>query len=192
LLKRKATGGREKSGMNVILIGYRCTGKSSLGRKLSEILQVPFYDTDSLIEKSVGKSIRQMVEENGWPFFREREKEVIGQLATIGGGVIATGGGAVLDDENRTILKKGGICVWLVADANTILRRMKNDAASDGQRPPLSDKDLFREVTEGLEEREPLYRELADVSVDTTDVSPEDVVRRICRFLKEETCQAIP
>ena len=178
--------------MNVILIGYRCTGKSSVGRKLSERLGVPFYDTDDLIEKSAGKSIRQMVAENGWTFFRERERETIGRLAAVRGGVIATGGGAVLDGENRRMLKEAGACVWLSADAATILRRMKADAVSGAQRPPLSDKDLQCEVTQGLGEREPLYRELADLSVDTADRSPAEIVEVICRFLKEETCREIP
>lgn len=178
--------------MNVILIGYRCTGKSSVGRKLAEQLGVPFYDTDEQIEKSAGKSIRQMVAEKGWPFFREREREIIGRLATVRGGVIATGGGAVLDGENRRILKKTGACVWLSADAATILRRMKADAAGAAQRPPLSDQDLACEVREGLGQREALYRELADLSVDTADRSPAEIVETICLFLKEETCRETP
>ncbi|MBI4633893.1 MAG: shikimate kinase [Deltaproteobacteria bacterium] len=169
--------------MNVVLIGYRCTGKSSVGRKLSERLGVPFYDTDDLIENRVGKSIRQMVAEHGWPFFREREKEIIGQLATVRGGVIATGGGAVLDDENRHVLKKMGVCVWLSADTATILQRMKADASNDAQRPSLSNKDLQCEVTEGLGEREPLYRDLAHLSIDTADRGTEEVVETICQFL---------
>ena len=178
--------------MNVILIGYRCTGKSSVGKKLSERLGVPFYDTDELIEKSAGKTIRQMVADNDWPFFREREKEIIGQLAAVRGGVIATGGGAVLDGENRDILKKTGVCVWLSADTATIVRRMKADTLSGEQRPPLSDKDLTQEVTEGLGEREPLYREVADLSIDTADRGPDEIVEVICSFLKEERCRKIP
>jgi shikimate kinase len=170
--------------MNLILIGYRCTGKSSVGRKLSELLHAPFCDTDFLIELNAGKSIRQMVEEEGWPFFREREKDVVRQLAEVQGGVIATGGGVVLDGENRAVLKKAGVCVWLVADVETILGRMEADAATAGQRPPLSDKDVRREVTEGLAEREPLYRDLADVSVNTAGRRPEEIVRRIHLFLR--------
>ncbi len=174
---------REKT-LNVILIGYRCTGKTSVGRKLSELLHVPFCDTDSLVELYAGRSIRQMVEEEGWPFFREREKEIVRQLADVRGGVIATGGGVVLDGENRALLKKTGICVWLMADADTILRRMEADAATAGQRPPLSDKDLRREVVEGLAEREQWYRDLADVSVNTAGKRPEEIVRRIDLFLR--------
>lgn len=178
--------------MNVILIGYRGTGKSSVGRKLSERLGVPFYDTDEQIEKSAGESIRQMVAAKGWPFFREREREIISRLAAVREGVIATGGGAVLDAENRRMLKKAGPCVWLVADAATILRRMEADAASGEQRPPLSDKDLPCEVREGLAEREPFYRELADLSVDTADRNLAEIVEVICCFLKEEQCREIP
>lgn len=171
--------------MNVILIGYRCTGKSSVGRKLSERLGVPFYDTDILIEEHAGTSIRQMVEEKGWSFFREKEREVIRLLAAVRGGIIATGGGVVLDEENRNVLKRMGTCVWLAADVETILGRMKADTRSGEQRPPLSDRDLIREVTEGLEERESLYREVADISIDTADRSLDEIVETICRFLTD-------
>lgn len=169
--------------MNVVLIGYRGTGKTSVGKRLAGKLHVSFYDTDEIVETAAGRSIKEMVREKGWEYFRKREKDAVRDAASQERDVIATGGGAVMDAENADILKKNGILIWLFADARTIVGRIENDSRSCTQRPSLSGGDLLQETIHILEEREPVYRRLADFSVDTTARGIDETVDEICRFL---------
>ncbi len=169
----------------VILIGYRCTGKTSIGRRLAARLGVPFIDTDEIVEKAAGKSIREMVEEKGWPFFRVKERDAVKTLSAPGKSVIATGGGAVMDERNAAVLKKEGAVIWLHADEQTILKRMFADIAAADQRPPLSSHDLGKEITDTLAVRTPVYRRLADFTVDTGKSDIDGSVEKILRFLAE-------
>jgi shikimate kinase len=89
-----------------------------------------------------------------------------------------------MDEENAEILKNNGIVIWLVADAETIIQRMYTDSQNQGKRPPLSGDDLYKETTELLERRLPVYRSLADFSVDTAGKSTDQIVDEICLFLK--------
>jgi shikimate kinase len=168
--------------MNIILIGYRCTGKTSVGCELSERLKMPFYDTDIVIEKNTGKSIHQMVSEKGWAFFREREKEVIRQLAACQNIVIATGGGAIMDEGNAVDLKKNGLLVWLIADEKTIIERIRRDPLSQQRRPSLLNDDLVSETRRTLTLRTPLYRRWADFSVNTNSLGIKEIADGICQF----------
>jgi|GEM_PF-197507 len=164
--------------MNFILIGYRASGKTSVGKKLSGLLGLPFYDTDTLIQKQTGKTIRQMVLEGGWPSFRQAEREAIASLAGKEGAVIALGGGAVLDPANVEVLKPRGLFIWLQADKETIQERLKGDRASAEQRPPLSNS-VDGDVEEILRQRIPLYESIADLIFDTTGLSVEAVAEKI-------------
>lgn len=175
----------ELQGKKVILIGYRCTGKTAVGKGLAERLGVPFIDTDLLVEKATGKTIREMTEERGWPFFREKEREAIKTLTSLGKSVIAPGGGAVMDAGNAALLKKEGILIWLMADEKTILERMLADAASASQRPRFSNQELKEEIRDNLSVRTPVYRSLADFSVDTDTLSINEIIDRISHFLAE-------
>jgi len=172
--------------MNIILIGYRATGKTSVGKRLSEKLRATFYDTDDLIEAASVRSIREMVVENGWVYFREREKEIIRDVAAMQGRVIATGGGAVMDEENAELLKNHGILIWLDADVETIVQRIQNDSRSDEKRPFLSGNDLLQETIDILEQRAPVYRRLADFSVNTTNKGIDEIVDEICQFINKK------
>jgi len=169
--------------MNVVLIGYRGTGKTSVGKRLAEKLHVSFYDTDEIVETEAGSSIKEMVTEKGWEYFRKRERDAIRTAASQERDVIATGGGAVMDAKNADILKKNGTLIWLFADARTIVGRIENDLRSCTQRPSFSGGDLLQETIHILEEREPVYRRLADFSVDTTARGIDETVDEICRFL---------
>ena len=169
--------------MKIILIGYRCTGKTSVGKRIAVRLGVPFYDTDELIQSNAGKTIREMVDEEGWDAFRAAEKAIIKQLPSFADAVIAVGGGAVMEAENREVLHGNGFCVWLTADLKTIVERMKNDRASAAQRPPLSDEGMERETAKILEMRRPVYQELADCSVDTTGKEIDAVADEVCAVL---------
>jgi shikimate kinase len=170
--------------MSVILIGYRGTGKSSVGKRLAERLRMPFYDTDDLVEAAAGRSIGEIVAEGGWVCFREREKEVIRKLARRQKGVVATGGGAVMDEENADVLKQNGTLIWLEADVETIVQRIRDDSQSREKRPSLLGNELFQETLLMLEQRVPAYRRLAEFSVNTTLMGIDDVVNEIYRFLQ--------
>ena len=169
--------------MNIVLTGYRCTGKSTVGRRLAERLRVSFCDTDELIKRRTGETVAEIVKKGGWGAFRKEEKEIIRGLSTIKGSVIATGGGVVMDEENRNILKEIGTVVWLTADIRTTIERMKKDENSNEQRPSLSDNNLYKETSDILEMRIPVYRRLADLTVDTSEKDIDEITDDICRFL---------
>jgi shikimate kinase len=180
--------------VHIILIGYRGTGKSAVGKRLAERLKLPFCDTDERIESSAGRTIRELVAENGWEYFREREREIIREAAAMERSVIATGGGAVLDERNARILKKHGLLIWLMADVGTIVRRIHRDKKSSEQRPAFSDNDIVQETTDVLTKRIPVYKRLADFSIDTAGKNVNEIVDSICQFLdekKETACQEI-
>ena len=179
--------------MKLILIGYRCTGKTSVGKEVAARLGIPFYDTDELIQRDVGKTVKEIVDEKGWDAFRAAEKEIIRKLPSLGDAVIALGGGAVMEADNREVLHgSNGFCVWLTADLQTIVERMKNDRASTAQRPPLSDEGLERETAKILEIRRPVYQELADCIVDTTGKGIDAIVDEVCAVLARQnlSCNA--
>jgi len=169
--------------MKIVLIGYRCTGKTSVGKRLAMRLGIPFYDTDDLIQGDAGKTIRELVDVVGWDAFRQRERAIIRQLPSSGDAVIAAGGGAIMDPENRKTLKHGGHCVWLTADVETITKRMRNDKTSDTQRPPLSGDGLKQEAAETLEARRPMYQEMADYICDTSGKGIVAIADEILRAL---------
>jgi shikimate kinase len=170
---------------NIILIGYRCTGKTSVGKKISERLEMPFYDTDDLIKKETGKTIQELVAEKGWPFFRDKEREIIDRLSGLQGCVIAPGGGVIRDERNVAALARHGVFVWLRADVGTIAARMAGDCDSTGQRPSLTGGDPIAEIEQVLRERLPDYEKLADFSVDTSSVSIEAAAERISDFIQQ-------
>lgn len=172
---------------NIILIGYRGTGKTAVGQELARRLQRPFYDSDALVETRERRSIREMVDQEGWPFFREREKAAILSLSEASRCVMATGGGAVMDPENASLLKSMGWIVLLTAADEIIVRRIQGDAASREQRPSLSGKtaveateqEMLAETKEILKRRMPVYERLADLVIDTTQLPPAEVAEQI-------------
>ena len=169
--------------MNVILIGYRCTGKTSVGRKISERFEIPFYDTDELVKEHTGKTIKEIVDDGGWKSFRKEEKAVIRGLSSPGDKVIAVGGGAVMDPENREVLKRSGLLIWLTADVRTIVERMRNDTAGGEQRPPLSSNGMETESSEILQKRTPIYRQLAGFTIDTSGKEINTIADEVCNLL---------
>lgn len=171
--------------MNIILTGYRCTGKTSAGRGLAEHLGFSFCDTDERIERQTGLPIPRIVAEQGWDAFRQAERAAILELSGADHSVIALGGGAVLDSRNVDFLKGNGFFVWLIADAKTIAARMGNDEASGNRRPSLTQATSVGEIDQILAEREPLYRRLADLVVDTTEIEAKRVAEAICAGLRK-------
>lgn len=167
----------------IFLIGYRCTGKTTTGKLLAKLLDLPFIDTDQALESRFNTTIAQMVEENGWTYFREREKEVLLDTNILTPSVVATGGGIVLDPENREFIKKSGVCAWLQADESTLLYRIVADTNTPDSRPGLTNDSLAEETRKILESRIPLYESLAQITINTTAQSPKAAAELIKRSI---------
>jgi shikimate kinase len=171
---------------NLVLIGYRATGKTSVGARLAARLHRPFVDLDEVLVREAGRSIADIVAQGGWPEFRRLEKELVARYAAITGQVLAPGGGAVLDRDNVAALRENGIIIWLTADPDTIQARLAQDQPRDANRPSLTGSDTIREVTEVLNQRAPLYQAAAQIIVDTTHREVAQVVELVLEALKSE------
>ncbi|MCD6533323.1 MAG: shikimate kinase AroL [Deltaproteobacteria bacterium] len=172
---------------NINLIGYRGCGKSAVGRKLAGVLRRSFVDSDAVIVERVGLSIAEYVAESGWERFRLLESEVLRDCCHKDEVVLATGGGVVLVRENRSLLKKSGITMWLQASSETIQKRLNHDPQSSSLRPPLSSLSQADEILTGLKEREPLYRELADFIIEVDEQSVNAIVQQIVNNLTRQS-----
>jgi shikimate kinase len=168
---------------NIFLIGYRCTGKSSVGKLLSIKLGWPYIDTDSLLVSEKGKSIKEIVATRGWDGFRNFERDIVKQVCRHGRQVVATGGGVVLSDANVNLMQKSGKLIWLKALPETIEKRMMRDRDTEAFRPSLTAKDSFSEIEEILIERDPYYQRAMDFSVGTDGRQIVDICDTIIRQL---------
>jgi shikimate kinase len=171
-----------RSTMNLYLIGYRGSGKTTVAKCLAKILRRPFCDTDAVIESLAGQSIRQIFESAGESAFRQRESQVIHSIAGSAGQVISLGGGAVLAEANRTFLKGNGRTAWLRADPEVLWNRIANDQVSHDQRPNLSDRGGREEVHTILRSRTPVYNACADYTIDVDHLSPNEIAESIARW----------
>jgi shikimate kinase len=161
-------GDREAgNGRLLFLVGYRGSGKTTVARLLAERLRWQWLDADDVLEATCGRTVRQVFAEEGEGGFREREAALLTELCLREQHVIATGGGVVLGPENRRRLREAGMVVWLTADAETLWRRLQQDATSPERRPALTVGGLA-EIEELLRLREPYYREVAKLVVDTS------------------------
>ena len=161
--------------MNIVLIGYRCCGKTSVGRILAGRLGWEFLDTDRLIEERAAMPIERMVSTRGWKDFRRVEREVVREISNRDRCVVATGGGEVLLEENVRDLKKNGRIFWLDAAPGVIRTRMEKDLAAGRERPALGGAGPVDEIRQVLDQRRPLYARAGDFVVDTGALSPEGV-----------------
>jgi shikimate kinase len=169
--------------MPITLIGYRGTGKSSVAPLLAARLGWKAVDADKEIERSVGRSIREIFETDGEDEFRRHEAGVLAKLLLQPRTVIAAGGGAILDSGTRVLMREAGPVVWLQASVGTILVRIGQDLKSGGTRPALTKKDPAAEVSLLLEQREPLYSETASIVVNTDGRTVEEIVAEILTHL---------
>jgi shikimate kinase len=160
---------------NIFLVGPMGAGKSTIGRHLAELLGKSFYDADEEIEKRTGATIAWIFDIEGEPGFRKRESAVLEDLTRRENVVVATGGGAILNEENRALLKARGTVVYLAADIDTLAQRTRRDR----MRPLLQTSDRRQRIEDLMEERDPLYRATADVTVATSRRSPVSVAREI-------------
>lgn len=162
--------------MNIILIGYRGTGKSTIGKVLAEKLNRPLISMDELITKKGNQSVPEMVEKHGWDHFRDIESEVASEVSTKDNCIIDCGGGVILRDQNIKNLKKNGKCFLLKADIETIIERIHGDA----NRPALKKGMSFKEEQEKvLKERDTKYKTAADIVIDTSLISIDQSVEKI-------------
>ena len=164
---------------NLVLIGCRACGKTTVGKALALKLARPFVDLDEVLVARAGRSIAQIVAEEGWPGFRKREKDLVQHYARLAGQVLAPGGGVVLDPDNVEILREHGLVIWLTADLATLGRRLGADPGTGAFRPSLTGADPVAEITQVLAERDHLYRAAAHLILDTTGLAVDQVVERI-------------
>ncbi|MEZ6074065.1 MAG: shikimate kinase [Pirellulales bacterium] len=176
--------------MNVVLIGYRGTGKSSVGRLLARRWDCPFVDLDDEIERRAGMTIAEIFAAEGEPGFRRRESTVVQDVSGRDRHVIATGGGAVVDTDNRSALTHCGRVVWLKASPQSIHVRISADAATSARRPNLTASGGLEEIERVLGTRTPIYDAAADLTIDTEGKSPQDVADAIVARLGWDTLPA--
>jgi shikimate kinase len=160
------------------LIGYRGSGKTTVARLLARQLGWSWLDADAELEDRCNASIRAIFAAEGEAGFREKESAVLAELCKLDRHVIATGGGVVLRPENRQRLRAAGRIIWLAAEPQTLWKRMQQDVGTMQRRPDLSQGGLA-EIEELLKIREPLYASCADMTVDTTARSPEEIAALI-------------
>jgi shikimate kinase len=172
--------------MNIVLIGYRGSGKSAIGTCLAARLSLAFVDTDGLIVQRAGKTIREIFEGEGETGFRAHESDVIRDVATTDRQVIALGGGAVLRAENIAALRRhpGSKIVWLQAAPDVLYRRIAADTATSANRPNLTAAGGLGEVKRLLAARTPLYHAAADVAYDVSDVTVEQAAAQVMKLLR--------
>ncbi len=178
--------------MNVILIGYRGTGKSTVARLVAERLGWSWVDADAYLETHAGRTIREIFASEGEAGFRDREAAVIRELTCRDRCVIAAGGGAVLRDENRQAIGRSGFVVWLTADAEVIADRLAADASTPARRPALTAQGGLTEIRRLLADREPFYRACAQLVIDTTTTTPDQAAERIAKTFGESFSLAPP
>ena len=165
--------------MNIVLIGFRGTGKSTVGRLLAKRLERDFIDSDKYIEDSTGKTIKSIFEEDGEEGFRTIEVDTIAELSKADNKVISAGGGAVLREGNVRNLKDNGFLILLEATPEIIHNRIAQDKNTTQQRPSLTDKKPLEEIKHLIEQREHAYKNAADYTINTSSVSCEDIVNEI-------------
>lgn len=170
--------------MNILLIGYRGTGKTTIARELALRLGRSWVDADVEVELAAGKSIRAIFAEDGEHAFRDWETQVLKQLLLRDEQVLALGGGVVLRQENRDLLAAAGPKFWLTASAATLDARIHQDETTGSRRPNLTADGGLREIEQLLARREPLYRQCADFQVDTEESTPTEVADQIVRQLE--------
>lgn len=170
---------------NLILIGYRGSGKSSVGRRVASELGWAFIDTDDLIEATAGKTIAEIFETQGEPAFRETEARAVEQAVAGRRRVVSVGGGAVLSEQNRTRLRAAGICIWLTAPPEELYRRLQGDPDGSARRPALTDAGGLEEVRRVLAFRRPLYEAVADRVVDTAGKTAAAAAREVLALVAQ-------
>ena len=170
---------RALASRSIVLVGMMGAGKTTVGRRLAARLGIPFTDADTEIEHAAGQTIGDIFANHGEGAFRAGERRVIARLLESGPQVLATGGGAFVCDETRAQIEEAGVSVWLRADFDTLMRRVRRRST----RPLLNSDDREQVLEKLMNQRCPVYAR-ADVTVTTRDVPHEVVVGEIVDALK--------
>jgi shikimate kinase len=167
--------------VNLYFIGFRGAGKTTIARMVAHKLNKDFCDMDALIEKKENKSIEKIFSLYGEEYFRKLESDVLKEIAGMSGLVVSTGGGIIIREENRRLIKQTGFVIYLYADKDVIFERIK----SDKNRPPLTNLPLTEEIEKLLEIRTPFYEEIADFKIDTSEKKLEECVNLVLSILEK-------
>ena len=167
--------------MNIALIGYRGTGKSTIGRRLAEALEMTYVCFDAEIVRRAGMTIPEIVEHHSWDDFRDMESRVVADFAALDRQILDTGGGVITRPENVTVLRQNALVILLVATIEDIVERI----GSTTDRPSLTGTRSFvDEIQEVLEQRRPLYEASADYRIDTSAHTPDEIVSEIAELFR--------
>lgn len=172
---------------SIVLVGMMGVGKSTIGRRVAARLRLPFIDADTEIETAASMSIPDIFETHGEPYFRDGEARVIARILDNGPVVLATGGGAFMREETRDRIRQRAVSVWLKADTDVIMRRVRRRA----DRPLLQTADPEATVNRLLSEREPVYQN-ADLTVASRDVPHDRIVEECLEALHAHLCGVRP
>ena len=178
-LQARQTGGQPAAAQGfapqrtIVLVGLMGAGKTKIGRRLAARLSLPFFDSDTEIEKAAGEPIEEIFRNRGEAVFRDGERRVIARLLSQPVHVLATGGGAFMDPATRAVIARRGVSVWLRADLDVLLARVSRR----NNRPLLQERDPRAVLAELIERRHPVYAE-ADLTIDSGDNAPELTVTR--------------
>jgi shikimate kinase len=175
-------------GRNIFLVGMMGAGKTTLGRALAQRTGSEFLDTDRLLVERTGVPVTTIFEIEGESGFRRRESTVLAEIAQRDGCVVATGGGIVLAEENRRVMRESGTVVYLRARLENLWERTRHDAT----RPLLSTPDPRGTLQSLLEQREPLYRQAAHVVIDTGSQASSTLVSRVIAAVREHESPGAP
>lgn len=168
--------------MNVVLVGYRGAGKSAVAGILAKRLGLRVVHLDAEIERRAGRTIPEIVQQDGWPAFRDLEEETVRDSARRDGLVLDCGGGVIERDANFAVLRQAGPVIWLKASTQTIVQRIEHD----NQRPSLTGTQSFTdEVSEVLARRTPLYQRIAHHEVETDDRTVAEVAEEILKLVRD-------
>lgn len=166
------------NGRSIVLVGLMGAGKSTVGRRLAQKLGLEFTDADAEIERAAGKTVPDIFRDHGEAYFREGERKVIARLLESGAQVLATGGGAFMNEETRKNIARLGISVWLKADMDLLMKRVRRR----DNRPLLKAEDPDAVMRQLIAERYPVYGQ-ADVTVESRDVPHNSIVSDVIRAL---------
>ena len=170
--------------MNIVLIGYRGTGKSMISKVLADILHCRRYSLDEEITRQTGKSIPEIVKQEGWESFREIERGVVEKVSSeVRSSIIDCGGGVVVDERNVMDLRRSGKVVLLISNFEKIIQRISRDLSRPPLEPALSFEEEQRKV---LAERDSKYRAAADCTFDTSYLKPRQIAMKIIGHFKKK------